>query len=57
LYKKALTKYKVTSFDAFTFKKTKFPLSWYLSQGFIVNEDWTMISGDVKTILSHLKKK
>lgn len=57
LYKKALEKYKVVSFDAYTFKKTKFPLSWYLSQGFIQNEDWTIISGDIKTILSKLKEK
>ena len=57
LYEKALEKYKVVSFDAYTFKKTKFPLSWYLSQGFIQNEDWAMISGNVKSILSKLKKK
>lgn len=57
LYKKALEKYNVVSFDAYTFKKTKFPLSWYLSQGFIQNKDWTMISGNIKFILSKLKKK
>ncbi len=57
LYEKALKKYKVVSFDTYTFKKTKFPLSWYLSQGFIQNEEWTMILGDVKSILSRLKKK
>jgi len=57
LYEKALEKYKVVSFDAYTFKKTKFPLSWYLSQGFIQNEDWTMISGNVRSILPKLKKK
>lgn len=56
LYEKALKKYEVVCFDAFTFKKTSFPLSWYLSQGFIQNEDWTMISGNVKTIFSKLKK-
>jgi len=57
LYEKALEKYKVISFDTYTFKKTEFPLSWYLSQGFIQNEDWTMIFGNVKSILSKLKKK
>ncbi len=57
LYKKALEKYKVTSFDAYTFKKTKFPLNWYNSQGFTVNEDWVMISGNVKSVLSKLQKK
>jgi len=56
LYEKAVEKYNVVSFDTFTFKKTKFPLSWYLSQGFIENEDWTMISGNIKSILSKLKK-
>lgn len=39
LYEKALANYNVVNFDASTFKKTKFPLSWYLSQGFIQNED------------------
>lgn len=57
LYKKALEKYDVVSYDFFTFKKTKFPLSWYLSQGFVRNEDWTLISGDIKSILSNLKNK
>ncbi len=57
LYKKALKKYKVVSFDAYTFKKTKFPLNWYLAQGFMQNKDWTMISGDVKYILAKLRKQ
>ncbi len=57
LYEKALKKYDVVSFDAFTFKKTKFPLRWYLSQGFVQNEDWTIISGNIKSILSKLKSK
>jgi len=57
LYKKALKKYKIVCFDGFTFKKTKFPLSWYLSQGFIQNKDWTMISGDINSILLNLKNK
>lgn len=38
-------------------KRQNSPLSWYLSQGFIQNEDWTMISGDVKSILLNLKNK
>lgn len=57
LYEKALQKYNVISFDAYTFKKTKFPLSWYLSQGFVQNKEWIMISGDVKDIVSKLKRK
>jgi len=57
LYEKALKKYEAVNFDAYTFKKTKFPLSWYLSQGFIQSKEWTMISGNVNSILSELKKK
>ena len=56
LYGKALGKYQARSWDTYTFKKTKFPLSWYKSQGFIVNPDWVMIAGDVKSVLSKLKK-
>jgi len=57
LYEKALEKYNVTEFDASTFKKKEFPLSWYKSIGFEENEDWTIISGNIKTILSNLKNK
>jgi len=57
MYEKALRKYDVTSFDTYTFKKTTFPLSWYKSQGFIVNPDWVMIAGDVKSVLSNLKER
>lgn len=56
-YKKALDKYKVTSFEAITFAKTKFPMSWYKSQGFEVKDDWVVICGDVKTALSKLMNK
>ena len=58
LYKKALKKYDVVAFDTYTFKKSKFPLSWYIkSQGFKVNEDWVMIAGNVKLALAKLQKK
>ena len=57
LYKKAIEKYNVVSFDTYTFKKTKFPLNWYKSQGFIENPDWVMIEGDLKSILPDLDKK
>lgn len=57
MYRLALKKYKVKSFDTTTFKKKEFPLSWYRSQGFEVNKDWVLISGDVKAVLSRLKKK
>ena len=56
LYETAVNKYKVVDFDAYTFNKTKFPLSWYLSKGFVKNEEWVMISGDVKNILKNFKK-
>ena len=57
LYKKALDKYDVVSYDFFTFKKIRFPLSWYLSQGFVKNEDWTLISGEINSIVSNLEDK
>lgn len=57
LYKKALEKYSVTDFDAYTYKKTKFPLSWYLSNGFMVSDDWAMISGKVKSVLDKMQEK
>lgn len=56
LYAKALKKYKVVCWDAYTFKKTKFPLCWYESQGFKVNKDWVMIFGSVKKALSNLRR-
>ena len=55
VYEKALEKYGVVILDAYTFKRKKFPLSWYLSQGFTQNKEWTMITGSVKTALSKLK--
>ena len=55
VYKSALDKYNVKIFDSYTFKKTKFPLSWYLSHGFKENSEWMMIDGDVKTLLKNLE--
>ena len=57
LFKKALKKYKVTMFDAFTYNKTKFPLSWYKSIGFKENKELAMIYGNVKEILLKLEKE
>ena len=54
LYKTAFKKYKVTKYDAFTFKKIKFPLQWYKKQGFIEQKEWTIISGDVREIIKNL---
>jgi len=56
LYQKAVETYNVTHFDAHTFRKTEFPLKWYKAQGFMVNEDWVMISGDVKKVMGKLRK-
>lgn len=56
LYNLALKKYNVIRFDAFTFKKTKFPLIWYKKQGFKEIKEWTIISGKLKDILNNLNK-
>ncbi len=56
IYKAALKKYNVISFDATTFKRTKFPLSWYKSQGYEVNKEWVLISGEVKKALKTLSR-
>ena len=56
MYKKAVEKYNVTSCDAYTFRKTTFPLNWYLQQGFKINEDWVIISGNVQEIIKKLKE-
>ncbi len=55
LYTNALQKYKVVSFDAFTFKKSSFPLQWYLAQGFTISKDLVIITGNVRKILSRLQ--
>lgn len=56
MYETALEKYSVTSFDTYTFKKTEFPLSWYKSQGFVENQDWIMIEGNVQKMFDKLKE-
>jgi ribosomal protein S18 acetylase RimI-like enzyme len=57
VYKKALDVYQVVIFEATTFKKEEFPLKWYKSIGFSVSDDLTLVSGNVRTVLSHLEKK
>jgi len=57
VYKKALDEYKVTYFEGITFAKNEFPMSWYKSQGFEVEDEWVIISGDVKNALSKLINK
>ena len=46
--------YDVVSFDAFTFRKFEFPLSWYKKLGFEEIKEWLMISGNVKKVLLKL---
>jgi len=55
MYETAINKYQVVRFDTYTFKMTKFPLSWYKSQGFEEIDEWTMISADLKEVLKNLK--
>jgi len=56
LFTKALEKYKVSFYDAVTYTNHKFPLSWYKSLGLVSSENLVLISGNVKSILSKLKK-
>jgi len=51
LLEKAVKKYNVTVWEATTFKKTKFPLSWYRKLGFREVKEWTIIGGDVRKAL------
>lgn len=55
VYKKAIKKYNVISFDTFTFRKEEFPLNWYKSHGFKVSDEFVMISGNVRIMLNKLK--
>jgi len=52
---KSVAKYNVTVWEAITFKKTKFPLSWYRKLGFNDVKEWTIINGDVKEALKKIK--
>lgn len=51
--KYALEKYDAVRWDTYTFRD-KYPARWYKSIGFEEIDEWTMISGDVKKILSKL---
>ena len=53
---KAVEKHNATLCEAVTFKKTKFPLSWYKRIEFNEIKEWTMIGGDIKEVLKKLKK-
>jgi len=50
----ASEKYKATTFDAFTYNGSEFPLSWYKKIGFHVIKEWTMFSGDIKEVLKKI---
>ncbi len=56
LLRKGLEKYKVTEWDAFTFRNFDFPLSWYKKLGFQEIKELVMISGDAKEALKRLGK-
>lgn len=55
MYETAIDKYQAVKFDTYTFKMTKFPLSWYKSQGFKEIDEWTMISVSLKEVLKNLR--
>ncbi len=57
MFKAAIEKYNVSIWDAYTFKNSEHPLSWYKSLGFEEIKEWTMISGDIKKALDLLDKK
>lgn len=57
MFEKARKKYRVSSFDTFTYTKTEFPLKWYASLGLERSNDYAILSGSVGRILGALKKK
>ena len=57
MYHTALDKYKVVSFDTYTFSKTEFPLRWYKKQGFKEIKEWVMITADLRKVLQNLNKR
>ena len=57
MLEKAILKYNATMWDAITFKKTEFPLSWYRRLGFNEADGWTIISGNIKKALEKAKKE
>lgn len=50
----AIEKYGAKTFDAFTFNRTAHPLSWYKKIGFREIKEWTMFTGDIKTVLKNI---
>ncbi len=55
MFQTAVEKYQATVWDTYTFAKYDFPLTWYKSLGFEPNEDWLMISGDLKQALKRIE--
>ncbi len=54
MYKTALDKYDITNIDLVTFGKNGFPLSWYESLGFKIDDQLIMISGKPKSVIKKL---
>jgi GNAT superfamily N-acetyltransferase len=57
VFTKAIKKYKAVTFEASTFKNTKFPLKWYKTMGILSNKELVFISGDLKNALKKLAKE
>lgn len=50
----SVRKYKVVTFDIYTFKRKDFPLGWYKKIGFKENEEWMLLSGNIAEIRKKL---
>ena len=57
LLKVAIKKYNALNWEAFTFKKSKYPLEWYKRLGLREVEELVIISGKVKKILKNLENR
>ena len=55
ILRKAINKYNVTVWEAVTFRKTKFPLSWYRKLGFHEIKEWAIFGGDVRKALKKVE--
>lgn len=55
MFRIAIEKYQVTTWDSFTFTKYDFPLSWYKKLGFKEIDEWVIFSGNIKKALARLE--
>lgn len=55
LFEQAKTAYNAISWETFTHVVHEHPLKWYKSIGFEVIQEWTMINGNIDTVLSKLR--